>query len=76
MSIRELDELELMDVSGGWRAAIGAALRDTIVQDLARHTLDNIYSSVAAAGRWLLRAAPGGADDTTWTNVGHSGMGA
>lgn len=76
MSIRELDELELMDVSGGWRALAGAALRDAFISDTARFALDAVYSGVSAAARWVAGAAPGGADETTWNNVGYAGMSA
>lgn len=76
MSIRELDELELMEVSGGWRTLATTALRDAFISDVARAALDSLYSGASAAARWLVNAAPGGADETTWNNVGYAGMSA
>lgn len=75
MSIRELNEEELMEVSGGFRGTV--QMMATMAQtDMARALTDATYRSISAAVGWLRHKAPGGADEGTWTNIGHSGMGA
>lgn len=76
MSIRELNEMELEVVAGGFRGVLGSAIMGEIVDRFSRGVVDLATSAVQRAGRWLVESAPGGADQGTWERIGHSGLSA
>lgn len=75
MSIRVLNELEMDEVAGGW-GDLATRYRTYIVEAFVAATVEAVIGGITNAARWVVKSAPGGADETTWTNVGHAGMGA
>jgi hypothetical protein len=65
--MKELTHIEICEIHGG----------KSILQEVAVGIIGGAaWDAIKGAAAWAAEKAPGGADDTTWTNVGNSQMGA
>lgn len=76
MTIELLEDAAWDEVGGGWVTGFARAVGAALYERGISLTSNAVVDGAAAFGRWVLQAAPMGADDSTWTASGHANMGA